>query len=266
MTIQNSIVSYPERGPWGNNKYRGNTTGHLIKDLIEFYQPKNVLDAMEGGRTTRDVCREMGVEYDGFDLSGGFDLLSSPLPAKRYDLIFFHPPYWDIIRYSDDPRDLSTCKTFDEFMQKLFACIDRLGEYLSENGVLVVQVGDVRKHGEFFPLGSYIAVFRRGELKEKMIKVQHNVWSNRINYSGKFIPLMHEEVLVLKGMRRLTWQELVLRTLRELGGEASLKELYEAIAKHPKHLSNPTYPATIRRTLQESESVVPVKKGLWKWV
>ncbi len=265
MPITSSIVSYPERGRWGNSKFRGNTTGHLIKDLIEFYQPESVLDPMEGGGTTRDLCRELGVEYDGFDLSKGFDLYSSPLPAKRYDLIFWHPPYWNIIRYSDDSRDMSNIQKFDEFMQKLFVGLERLSEYLTENGILVLLIGDVRKQGEYYPLGAYVQVFRRKELKAKLIKVQHNVMSLSKRYSGKFIPIMHEEVLVLRGTRHLTWQELVLRTLKELGGEVSLKELYEAIAKHPKRLSNPTYKDTVRRTLQES-SATPVDRGLWKWM
>ena len=263
MTIQNSIVSYPDRGPWGDSKFRGNTTGHLVRDLIEFYKPKSVLDPMEGSGTTKDVCKEMGVDYDGFDLSKGFDLFSSPLPCKRYGMIFWHPPYMDIIKYSDDPRDMSIGK-FDEFVQKLFEGLDRLGEYLAEDGVLVLLIGDVRRQGEYYPLGAFVQVFRRKELKAKLVKVQHNVQSTGKWYGGKFIPIMHEEVLVLKWMSRLTWQELVLRTLKELGGEAELKELYETIAKHPKHLSNPTYQATVRRTLQEAAA--HEGKGLWKWI
>lgn len=49
---RSNIVSYPDRGPWGDSKYRGNTSGWLIRDLIEFFQPKSVLDPMEGSRTT----------------------------------------------------------------------------------------------------------------------------------------------------------------------------------------------------------------------
>ena len=29
-----SVVSYPDRGPWGDFRYRGNCSGHLVKDLI----------------------------------------------------------------------------------------------------------------------------------------------------------------------------------------------------------------------------------------
>ena len=31
----NSILSYKDRGPYGNANYRGNCSGYVIKDLIE---------------------------------------------------------------------------------------------------------------------------------------------------------------------------------------------------------------------------------------
>lgn len=34
-----SIVSYPERGAGGNNRYRGNCSPKLIEDLIGFFKP-----------------------------------------------------------------------------------------------------------------------------------------------------------------------------------------------------------------------------------
>ena len=42
-----SVVSYMERGKYGNSKYRGNCSGFVIKDLIkQFYKgskPKNII-------------------------------------------------------------------------------------------------------------------------------------------------------------------------------------------------------------------------------
>ena len=55
-----SIVSYPERGEGGNNKYRGNCSPKLIEDL-----------------------------------HSGFDLLNSDIP-ERPSFVFWHPPYWNM--------------------------------------------------------------------------------------------------------------------------------------------------------------------------
>lgn len=255
-----SVVSYPDRGPWGDSSYRGNTTGHLIKDLIKFYKPDSVLDPMEGSGTTGDVCRELGIEYDGFDLKDGFDLFTDELPPKHYDLIFFHPPYWDIIQYSDSPRDMSNAESLDEYLHLLFKAIEILSQYLSKNGVLVLQIGDKRRRGEYYPLGAYVQVFRRKELKAKLVKVQHNMKSSAKKYGGNFIPIIHEEVLVMADFTQLTWRELVLRALEELGGEATLSELYETLKAHPKREKNRTYKATIRRTVQESARQVDLGK------
>ena len=70
-----SIVSYPDRGPWGDNRYPGNSSGYLLIDLCATYAPRAVLDPMEGGGTSRDVCADMGIGYQGFDLHSGVDSL-----------------------------------------------------------------------------------------------------------------------------------------------------------------------------------------------
>lgn len=48
-----SIVSYPERGAGGNNRYRGNCSPKLIEDLIGFFRPKEICDYMCGSGTTK---------------------------------------------------------------------------------------------------------------------------------------------------------------------------------------------------------------------
>lgn len=48
-----SIVSYPERGAGGNNRYRGNCSPKLIEDLIGFFKPKEICDYMCGSGTTK---------------------------------------------------------------------------------------------------------------------------------------------------------------------------------------------------------------------
>ena len=39
-----SVVSYPNRGPWGDNRYPGNCSGYLLIDLCATYRPASVLD------------------------------------------------------------------------------------------------------------------------------------------------------------------------------------------------------------------------------
>lgn len=33
-----SVMSFPDRGHWGKSSWRGNTSGYVIKEMIEWYQ------------------------------------------------------------------------------------------------------------------------------------------------------------------------------------------------------------------------------------
>lgn len=264
--ITQSVLSYPDRGPYGDNSFRGNTSGYLIRDLIIHFNAKSVLDPMAGSKTTADVCKELGVECDCFDLKEGFDAASSPLPDKRYGLIFLHPPYWNIIRYSDNARDLSNSKTLPEFLNHLSNIIMRLACLLTKDGRIVVLIGNKRKKGKYYPLGACLEVLFMSELKDELIKIQHGVgktFSLRLAKRYNFIPIMHEKVLVFTGFKSVTWEQLLVRAMKELSGKAHVQDLYGRLVNHPKTADNPTWHATIRRELQEHFKPID-GQGTWK--
>lgn len=206
--LSGSLLEYPERGPWGDGGYRGNCTGHMIKDLILRLGAKSVFDPAEGSGTCRQVVgwlneqRGLGIHYQGRDLKQGWDLLSGDMPGGCFDLVWFHPPYWDIIRYSADPRDLSACPTLEEFESRLSHACNRLAGALRPGGVLAVLIGDKRKGGAYFPLfRSLLYSQRLGELKAIMINKQRNCRSDHIEYKGRdplFIPIRHEYCLLFR--------------------------------------------------------------------
>src|SRR5258706_14972701 len=99
-----SIVSYPNRcNRWGDNQYRGNCDGRLFKNLVLRYKAQRVADPMIGSGTTQDVIADLNahagvsIRFWGGDLHSGFNLLRQN-PPKNSDLIWLHPPYWNIIR------------------------------------------------------------------------------------------------------------------------------------------------------------------------
>ena len=53
-----SIVSYPDRGEGGNNRYRGNCSPKLIEDLIDYFGIQDICDYMCGSNTTGDTARK----------------------------------------------------------------------------------------------------------------------------------------------------------------------------------------------------------------
>ena len=201
-----SVVSYPDRGPWGDSKYRGNCSGHLVKDLILRFNCESVFDPAEGSGTIRDVVdginmyRQKRIAYEGRDLKTGYDIMTDPIPDRQFDMVWFHPPYWDIIRYSDNPGDLSNCATLDEFEDKLNRTAEKLTESLRPGGILAILIGDKRKHGRYYPLfRTLLNNPNIGRLRSIIIKIQHNCHSDRIAYHSKnsfLIPIKHEYCLI----------------------------------------------------------------------
>ncbi|EFK08822.1 conserved hypothetical protein [delta proteobacterium NaphS2] len=207
-----SVVSYPQRGPWGDFRYRGNCSGHLVKDLILRFNCKSVFDPAEGGGTVRDVVDGINrylhkaVHYEGRDLKKGWDILTGELPDRQFDLVWYHPPYWDVIRYSDDVKDLSNCDTLADFESGLKDSVRRLYRIINPGGVLAVLIGDKRKGGKYYPLlRTLLMTQTMGELKAIIIKVQHHCRSDRNDYRSRnpfLIPIRHEYCLVFEKQRR----------------------------------------------------------------
>ena len=203
-----SVVSYPDRGPWGDSRYRGNCSGHLIKDLILRFSAKSVFDPAQGSGTVRDVVIGINqhlkkeIDYEGRDLKQGWNILTSQLPEKQFDLVFYHPPYWDIIQYSDNPKDLSNSSTLEDFERRLNQSIEKLFEAVRPGGIMAVLIGDKRKSGTYYVLMRTLLINRQiGQLKALIIKVQHNCKSDRMFYNSQspfLIPIKHEYCLIFQ--------------------------------------------------------------------
>lgn len=205
--LTTSVISTPQRNNrWGDPRYRGNCDGTLFRELVLRYEPRSVLDPMMGSGTTRDVIRDLiadgnrRIRYLGADLKKGFDILSTPLD-ELFDLVWVHPPYWDIIRYSDDPDDLSTLDSWDEFRVALALALQRCHERVAPGGRLAVLVGDVRKHGRYYPIIREVLNLdgKVGELRSIVIKLQHNCQSDAKTYSRmEDVRIAHEYCAVFK--------------------------------------------------------------------
>lgn len=199
-----SIHATPGRGDYGDPRFRGNCSGLLIRDLLMFFQPRHLLDPMCGSGTCADVCRELGIPCKSFDLRSGFDATDAARYRSlgRFDFIWLHPPYWRIVRYSDDPRCLSNAPTLREFLRRLRIVVHNCAAVLSEKGHLAILMGDGKHKGEYLGLPfrtMNIAAAERLHLAcPEIIRFSHGATSSTKQYPTSFIPRLHEVCLVLK--------------------------------------------------------------------
>ncbi len=293
-----SIVSYPERGEGGNNRYRGNCSPKLIEDLIGFFKPQEICDYMCGSGTTRDAAEKCGIKSHVYDLHSGFDILNSEIP-ERPQFIFWHPPYWDIIKYSDvmykasevekkygyDPRksDLSRIQDWDKFVEVMNYAMMKQFSALEKGGRMAVLMGDIKKSGKLYSMLSEIV--KPGTPENILIKAQYNCFSDNTRYSGNFIPILHEYVLIvrkdnpllvpilttkklemdIRDMHGATWRDIVAAVLEDEGRSVPLSVLYEKIEPYKKARQNQWWKEKVRQTLQlHPEQFESRQRGMWQ--
>ena len=156
-----------------------------LKNLVLRYKARKVADTMLGSGATRDVIeglnkyKKTGISYWGSDLRLGFDLTKENLP-ERYNFIWIHPPYWNIIRYnSNNPSDLSSCEVYEQFQKFLMECLRRCYDALEVGRRLAVLIGDVRRCGKYTAIVKDVLNLPLGEFRSIIIKVQQNCSSDR---------------------------------------------------------------------------------------
>lgn len=207
--LLHSVMSYPERGPYGKSAFRGNTSGYVIRDLIATYNATRVLDPMAGSGTAADVCKELDIPCHSYDLADGDDILNLRTQHKiraeatGADFVFLHPPYWNMIPYSDNPRDFSN-GTYGMYLQRMKEAIKFLSSVMAPGGVLALQLADLRRQHRTWFLADDTSTkdFLRGTKLAKefrFLKIQHHtVTSGVSDYPVKFA---HEYITILRKRR-----------------------------------------------------------------
>jgi len=225
--------SFPDRGKWAthNAKYRGNWSPYIPRNIILRYSQEGdiVLDQFAGGGTTLIECKLLNRKAIGVDINpNAIELCKKSIEFNcepsgqvyikqgdarnlkfvednKVNLICTHPPYADIIKYSDDIEgDLSLLKKY-AFFGELKKVASESYRVLKDDGFCVIMMGDARNKGNIVTLGfETMNVFVEAgfKLKEIIIKQQHNCkmtgfWkTNSVKYN--FLLIAHEYVFVFR--------------------------------------------------------------------
>ena len=226
--------SFPKRGDWATHdaKWRGNWSPYIPRNVILRYSQEGdlVLDQFAGGGTTlveakllnrniigvdvNDValerCREkIDFEYEG--ANGKVSLYKGDarkldfIEDESIDLICTHPPYADIIQYSEDIENDLSHLNMKVFLPEIHRVAEEAYRVLKKDKFCAVLMGDTRKNGMVQPLAfETMTMFRLAgfKLKEIIIKEQHNCqatgyWkTNSVKYN--FLLLAHEYLFIFK--------------------------------------------------------------------
>lgn len=129
------------------------------------------------------------------------------LKKESIDFVLMHPPYADIIKYSEGKiaEDLSNIHDIDAFCDKIEKVAKEAYRVLKPGRTCAILMGDTRREKMYIPLAFKVMerFLKVGFiLKEDIIKVQHNCkatgfWAKR-SKEFNFLLIMHEHLFIFK--------------------------------------------------------------------
>ncbi len=227
------------------NVYHGNFIPQIPNQLIRRYTKEGdtILELFSGGGTTLFECESLKRDYIGFDINKQIieyvndkmsnctsiryticdcdvadkwefvkhiDQVCKEQNIEKVDFLIAHPPYLDIVKFTQDKRDLSQISNLDLFLDKFIQAMSNGLAYLKNGQYFAVVGGDVYKQSEVVPLAFYMmnAIKQNFNVKMKGIVIKNiegnkgklgtqSIWKYRALQSDYFL-FKHEYIFVFK--------------------------------------------------------------------
>ncbi len=230
-----TVWSFPRRGKWATHKsdWRGNWSPEVVRNLILRYskEKEHLLDCMVGGGTTAIEAKILNRHITCTDInekaiertkkSLEFNAKNEArqriqkadarnldfIKDEEIDFVLTHPPYADIIKYSEGKikDDLSNVHDIDKFVDEMELVAKELYRVLRPGKYCAILMGDTRRNKMYQPMAYKVMdkFLKAGfKLKEDIIKVQHNCqatgfWAER-SKQYNFLLIMHEHLFIFQ--------------------------------------------------------------------
>ena len=188
----------------------------LCEKLIRTFSKdgSSVLDPFNGIGSTMVASRNLGRSATGIDLSSEYCEIArtrvennkniniingdsfielDKLEKNSFDLCITSPPYWDILNmrrsadgkeisnYSEKLNDMGNIPNYNEFISRLGEFFTKVNDVLKPGAYCLVNVMDIRKKSNFYPLHSDLATEMKkcGYIYDDII-----IWDRQQDYNN----------------------------------------------------------------------------------
>lgn len=211
------LLRYTRQGEWVLDTFAGagttliegqrlgrNTLGIELQAEIAERARQRVQAESNNHNVVCDVLR-------GDSTTCNYAALLQQYGQSTVQLVIMHPPYFDIIKFSQDQRDLSNAASIDDFLARMGQATENAAGVLERGRYLVLVIGDKYAAGEWIPLGfrTMQEVQNRGFLLKSIIvknfedgrtagkRKQQQLWRYRALKGGFYI-FKHEYIFLFQ--------------------------------------------------------------------
>ena len=182
------LIGPRAKGGKRENNYHGNFVPQIPEQMLRRYTKEGgvVLDMFMGSGTVLYEAETLARSYIGFDINDEIiakvqnkmkgsnakylihncdvtnsekvslalsdDLIS--LEKTGVDLIMAHPPYLDIIKFTNKTEDLSNISNVNSFIKQFIKGVRNVWPFLKDNQYFVLVIGDLWRNSEVILLAS----------------------------------------------------------------------------------------------------------------
>lgn len=173
----------------------------IQKELIDYVsktiEPKHNFSELVTGDSTKDTVLEK------------VKTILKKYKKKNVQLAILHPPYADIIKFSNLEGDLSNTKSLKEFLGKFREVLKNTIDILENGRYLAIVIGDKYSKGQWIPLGFYCmneaqklgltlkSIVIKNMAGNRAKQNKQGIWRYRALSSDYYI-FKHEYILIFK--------------------------------------------------------------------
>ncbi|HYF64774.1 MAG TPA: DNA methyltransferase [Herpetosiphonaceae bacterium] len=206
---------YTKRGEWVIDTFAGSGTTLLEGRRLGRHtlgvelQPAVAAAATERIEAAANPHRVTSAIHVGDSRAADWPALLERHGARSAQLALLHPPYFDIIKFSQDERDLSNAASMDAFLAMLHDVAANAARALDPGRYLALVIGDKYVRGEWLPLGfrAMESIQQAGFMLKSIVvknfedttgkRSQKELWRYRALVGGFYI-FKHEYIFVLQ--------------------------------------------------------------------
>ena len=243
----NSLWIIKERDKSGKHKniYHGNFIPQIPNQLIRRFTKENelVIDVFLGSGTSLYECESLNRKFIGLDINQKMiDYVNSQMTNSSFKnfsikncdvtnetqtkieiekglsflkeenakLMLFHPPYMDIVKFTDNENDLSKISDLKIFVDTFVNVCRNTLQHLAKNRYFALIIGDIYKNSEVIPVSFYLMNAIKHNFKTKLKGIivkniegnkgklgKNGIWTYRAMKSDYYI-FKHEYIFVFK--------------------------------------------------------------------